>query len=163
MFHPGVAVGVDYRVLGNLRGALLAAGNVVTYVHTRNNVGLMIYPELGGRLRLGRKRRANLEAFAGLGYLHTFLDGVVYEVDDAGNVRRAANRGRPALMPTGSLGFSFATRWVMPFFRIQTLGQYPFNDHMLLHAAVALGVRVWIPVAARRTRRRSTSARSTSK
>lgn len=149
-FHPGVALGVDYRLLGNHRGALLLAGTAANYVHVRNNVGLMLYPELGGRLRLGRKRRAGLEAYGGLGYMHTFLHGTVYEVDDGGAVHEVPNRGRPALMMSGSLGVSVATKWVMPFFRAQVFGQYPFNDHVLMHAAVVLGTRVWIPVVARR-------------
>ena len=140
LFHPGGFVGVEARVLGRGRGELLVAGNVASYVHVRNHVGLMIWPELGGRVRVGR--RVGLEAFGGVGYLHTFLAAPLYTIDDGGTVHRTRDRGRASFMPTGSVGVSVATKHVIPFFRIQTFGQYPFNHSMLLHFAVLVGVRL---------------------
>lgn len=138
--HPGGFVGVEGRIFGRRRGELLAAGMLASYVHVRNHVGLMLWPELGGRLRVGR--RVGLEAFAGVGYVHTFLAAPLYVIDEAGRVHRTRDRGRPAVMPTGSIGVSIATRRVVPFVRLQTFGQYPYNHSMLLHAAVLVGVRL---------------------
>lgn len=140
LFHPGGFVGVEGRAFGRGRGELLVAGNVAAYVHPRNHVGLMIWPELGGRLRVGR--RVGLEAFGGLGYMHTFLAAPLYTIDASGTVHRTHDRGRPSFMPTGSVGVSVATKHVIPFFRLQTFGQYPFNQSMLLHFAVLVGVRL---------------------
>ena len=140
LFHPGGFVGVEGRVFGRGRGELLATGNVAAYVHPRNHVGLMIWPELGGRLRVGR--RVGLEAFGGVGYMHTFLAAPLYTIDESGTVHRTRDRGHPSFMPTGSVGVSVATKRVIPFVRLQTFGQYPFNHSMLLHFAVLVGVRL---------------------
>jgi hypothetical protein len=140
LLHPGAFAGVEGRVLGRGRGELLGAGTLASYVHVRNHVGLMLWPELGGRVRVGR--RVGLEAFAGVGYLHTFVAAPLYVVDDAGRVHRIRDRGRPAVMPTGSIGVSIATRRAIPFVRLQTFGQYPYNHSMLLHFAVLVGVRL---------------------
>jgi hypothetical protein len=140
LLHPGGFVGVEKRLLGGARGEILAAVTLASYVHARNHVGVMLYPEIGGRLRLNR--RVALEVQGGLGYLHTFLAAPLYTVDDQGAVRRTRDRGRPAVMPTTSIGVSVATGDAVSFLHIQAFGQYPFNQSMLLHLALLLGVRL---------------------
>lgn len=140
LLHPGGFVGVEGRAFGRGRGELLVAGNFASYVHVRNHVGVMLWPELGGRVRLGR--RVGLEAFGGAGWMHSILAAPLYTIDARGAVHRTRDRGRAAFMPTGSIGVSVATKKVIPFFRFQTFGQYPFNHSMLLHFAVLVGVRL---------------------
>jgi hypothetical protein len=45
-------------------------------------------------------------------------------------------------MPSASLGFGFTLPTVAPFLRVETFGQYPFNNSLLPHFALVLGVRV---------------------
>lgn len=138
--HPGGFAGAAWRLVGNRRVELLVQGTVASWVHRRNSVGLAIAPELAGRVHLGR--RVALEASAGVGYLHSWLAGRVFELDDDGVIRRAPNHGRAAVMPTGSLGVAIETRHVAPLVRLAVFGQYPYDRHMLAHIALMLGVRL---------------------
>lgn len=137
-FHPGVIAGVELPVRSRV-GTIVVASNVGTYVHVRNHVGASIDVESGYRYTL---RRVTLDALAGIGYLHTFLAAPVYEVDDAGEVTRTTDLGRPSFMPMISVGVGLALARFAPYLRIVAFGQYPFNRHLLPHAAVVLGVRL---------------------
>jgi hypothetical protein len=144
MLHPGVLFGVEYRLAPSVstvtpRTRLLLAGNLGGYVHVRNHVGALADAELG--VRHGFGSGPFVDAFAGLGYLHTVLAAPVYEVSDDGRVSRVSDFGRPAFMPVISLGTGYETRTLAAFLRVETFGQYPFNRHLLPHAALLLGLR----------------------
>jgi hypothetical protein len=145
VLHPGALVGIEYRLApasaaerGGTR--LLLAANFGSYVHVRNHVGLFVDAELG--VRHGFRSGVFVDAFAGLGYLHTFLAAPVYEVGAAGHVTRVTDFGRPAFMPVLGAGTGYETRSLAVFLRAETFGQYPFNQHLLPHAAVLVGVRI---------------------
>jgi hypothetical protein len=141
IFHPGLMAGVEYRLVEDDWGTLFVTGNLGSYVHVRNHVGVFLDSEFGYRFTYASGYE--LEALAGIGYLHTFLDAPVYEVDDAGHVERVFDAGRPHFMPTLSLGTAWQFEHVAPFLRLQTFGQYPFNHELLLHFALLLGARFW--------------------
>jgi hypothetical protein len=141
VFHPGLMVGAEYRLLEEDWGTLFVTGNLGTYVHVRNHVGVFLDSEFGYRFTYANGYE--LEALAGLGYLHTFLDAPVYEVDDQGHVERVTDAGRPHFMPTLSLGTGWQLEHVAPFLRLQVFGQYPFNHELLAHFALLLGARFW--------------------
>jgi hypothetical protein len=142
IFHPGLMAGVEYRLLDGDWGALFVTGNLGSYVHVRNHVGAFLDSELGYRFTYASGYQ--LEALAGLGYLHTFLAAPVYEVDAAGHVNRVFDAGRPAFMPTFALGTGWRFDKFAPFLRLQAFGQYPFNHQLLPHAALLLGARFWL-------------------
>jgi len=142
LLHPGVLVGMSVPLAGKGTGAVhhtvVVAGNAAGYVHIRNHTGVLVDAEVG--IRLTSRSRFRFEGFAGLGYLHTFLDGPVYAVDDDG-VDRVVDRGRPSFMPTASVGVGWQRPRYAPFLRVQAFGQYPFNHHLLPHVALLPGVR----------------------
>jgi len=145
LLHPGLLVGAEYRLAPSAAASprgplLLLAGNVGSYVHVRNHVGVMADAELG--FRYGFRSGWFADGFAGLGYLHTFLAAPVYEVDDAGHVEHVTDFGRPAFMQVLSAGGGFEKHGLAGFARFETFGQYPFNQHLLPHFALVLGVRV---------------------
>lgn len=140
LLHPGAFAGAGVRLVGVPRAELVVQGTLATWVHRRNSIGLAAYPELMGRVHLGR--RVALEGTVGVGLLHSWLAAPVFALDDAGVLHRAPNRGRNAVMPTGSFGVAIETRHVAPFVRLAGFGQYPFNHHMLAHFALMLGVRL---------------------
>jgi len=139
LFHPGAMGGVEYSLLDRPWGTLFVTGNLGLYVHVRNHVGVFVDSEFGYRHTFGSGYE--LEALAGLGYLHTFLAAPVYEVDDAGHVDKVVNGGRPHIMPTFSVGTGWRFEHVAPFLRVQAFGEYPFNRHLLMHFALLLGAR----------------------
>ena len=136
--HPGLVVGIDHVVARKGPAAFVVAGNVGGWVHARNHVGVFADGELG--FRLTSSPGFLVEAFAGAGYLHTFLASPTWVVDDKGPTR-IVDAGRPAFMPTASLGFGWELDRVTPFLRFQAFGQYPFNHYVLPHFAVQIGAR----------------------
>jgi hypothetical protein len=143
LLHPGAVIGADYPLaqgrIGSSAIALIAAANFGSYVHPRNHVGAMLDAEAGGRIAFSCG--VLLEAFVGLGYLHTVLAAPLYEVSDTGEVSRHTDLGRPAFMPVASVGTGWQLRGFAPFLRLQGFGQYPFNQHLLPHFALLLGTR----------------------
>ena len=145
LLHPGLLLGAEYRLAParamSPRGVrLVLGGNVGSYVHVRNHVGVLADAELG--VRYAFRSGLFAEGFAGVGYLHTFLAAPVYEVNAAGHAERVTDLGRPAFMPVLSAGAGYEQGDLAGFARLETFGQYPFNQHLLPHFAVVLGVRV---------------------
>jgi hypothetical protein len=143
--HPGGVVGTEYCVLCSRRGSLFVTANAGAYVHPKNHVGAFVSSELGYRLTFSRG--AFVEALAGVGYLHTFVDGDLYVAGDDGAVQRTRDRGRPAFMPTASIGVGWNAARVdgpplTPFVRATFFGQYPYNERLLPHAALQVGIRL---------------------
>jgi hypothetical protein len=140
LLHPGVVAGLETPLTDRSAGGfeLCLAGDVGSYVHVRNHVGAFVDATVGGR-HVGRSGFL-AEAFVGAGYLHTFAASPVYTVTD-GEVDRIVDAGRPAFMPTASLGVGLEREAFTPFFHVQGFGQYPFNHHLLPHVALVLGVR----------------------
>jgi hypothetical protein len=132
--QPGVVVGLETPLYDHL----VLAWNLGTYVHVRNTVGAFTDVELGVRHEF--PTRFVLEGFAGVGYLHTFVQGPVYVVE-ADAVDHVTDFGRPSFMPTLRFGVAAARETLTPFFHVQAFGQYPFNTHVLPHAALLIGVR----------------------
>jgi len=145
VFHPGALVGIEYRLAPAIRREargteLLFAPNLGSYLHVRNHLGFMADAELG--VRHGFRSGVFVDGFAGVGYLHTFLAAPVYEVDALGHAERVTDLGRPAFMPVLSAGGGYQTRALAGFLRFETFGQYPFNQHLLPHVAVLVGIRM---------------------
>ena len=132
--HPGVVVGLE----GPINDSLVLAWNLGTYVHVRNTVGAFTDVELGVRHEF--PTRFVLEGFAGVGYLHTFVQGPVYVVEDE-SIDHVTDFGRPSFMPTVRFGVAAARQKVTPFVNLQAFGQYPFNTQVLPHVALLVGVR----------------------
>ena len=106
--HPGVVVGAE-RSLGTWgrrpgldHHGFFAGPHLGAYWHPRNAVGVFLAGNLGYRLVF--KHGFLFEAAAGIGYLHTFDDGTVYEVGSAGQVSTVTAAGHPNLIVSGGLG-----------------------------------------------------------
>lgn len=145
--HPGATVGLT-RVLARsdtwsgFRHSLVLTPEIGVYDHPRNHVGAFVEAALGWRL--SHRRGATFSVQVGAGYLHTWLDGPVYRVDDMG-VHKVHDAGRPHLML--ALPFELAwrappigERWLCPFLRLMPFVRYPYNGTFLPQALVELGV-----------------------
>jgi hypothetical protein len=135
LLHPGLLVGAETPIAGE---HLLLAGQAGAYVHPRIHVGARVDVAIGARHTTSSG--PFVEAFAGVGYLHTFATAPVWVVED-GEAVHATDAGRPAFMPTLTLGTGWQGERLAPFLRVQAFGQFPFNHHLLPHAALLVGVR----------------------
>ena len=135
LLHPGVLVGLETPIAGP---HVLLSGQAGAYVHYRNHVGARVDVAIG--VRHTTAAGPFVEAFGGVGYLHTFASSQVWVVED-GAAEPITDAGHPAFMPTVTLGTGWQGDNVAPFLRVQAFGQYPFNHHLLPHAALIVGVR----------------------
>lgn len=151
VLHPGAVVGAErslsrgHRRYGVVAYGWFAEADLGSYWHARNSVAFFVLPQLGYRLVFPHGFR--LEALAGAGYLHTFADGKVYAVGDAGQVQRVDDGGHPGLMLSAQLGigWDFTVDHHGPlsvFVRVGAFGQYPYNTAVLPHLEAQLGISV---------------------
>lgn len=151
VFHPGLAVGVERKLLffgappGLVEHGLFAGANLGTWWHARNAVGVFAEATAGYRLVFPLGFR--LELLGSVGYLHTFLAAPVYAVDGSGAAREVLDAGQPGLLFSGALGlgFDFSVLKVAPlavFLRGGVFGQYPYNTAVLPHLQAQLGVSI---------------------
>lgn len=148
--HPGISLAVERKLrFWGRRPGLVAHGffseaDLGVYWHARYATGLFVSTDLGYRLVFVHGLR--LEALVGLGYLHTFDDGTVYEVN-GGQVSTVAGAGHRALMLSALLGvgWDFTVGDHAPFslfLRVGSFGQYPYNEAVLPHLEAQLGFSV---------------------
>ena len=143
--HPGATSGVEYYILENSWYRLFLGGNLGGYVHIRNHIGLFVDAEIGNRFTAPFGLFG--EILTGVGYLHTWPQGIIFERDADGGIREANNLGYPHLMPTLSLGFGwdFSRNDLPPvayFIRLNAFGEYPFNGYLLPHVALQTGISI---------------------
>lgn len=147
--HPGGLLGMARTVSRSLtysgfQHSLVWGGDLAGYWHPRNHVGILLDTTLAWRLTYLHGPAISMGV--GAGYLHTFLDGRTYVVED-GVVRRATDWGRPHLALLVPLELSWqlgddASRYITPFLRLQGFVRYPYNGTFLPQTAAILGVAV---------------------
>ncbi len=143
--HPGLSLGLDVGLVKAGPFRLVFAPEVGSYVHPRNHSALFVLPRLGARLISPEGFFGGL--FVGAGWMHTWAPGVVYELDEAGEVQLAAETGRDRLGVSAGLGlgvdFLLPHRRPMAWFlRLEFLGETPVNTRFLPHFALQTGVRI---------------------
>ncbi|NVO20748.1 MAG: hypothetical protein HXX13_13690 [Bacteroidetes bacterium] len=153
--HYGVKIGREYplwtkekiKIKKNLKEIqknklIFITGNIGCFIHKRNNVGIFVNSEIG--YRKTHKRGFKNEFLFGLGYLHTFLQGDTYEVNDNGSVKKVFLAGRSSLMTSLScgIGYDFDYYYHKHFSLILKPGffvQYPFNTAFAARTTIELG------------------------
>jgi hypothetical protein len=88
-------------------------------------------------------------ASAGVGYMHSFLDGPVYEIKE-GAVCRKSHYGYPECMPQVGFGLGYPVsvkdiHTVVPQIHCVVFGRYPYNSYLLPSAALKAGLEYGIP------------------
>lgn len=154
--HYGAKIGTEYplwtkekiKTKKNLneihkKKLVFVTANVGCYIHRRNNVGVFINSEIG--YRKTRRNGFMYEFLLGLGYLHTFLQGDTYEVNDDGSVKQVFLAGRSSLMPSlcGGIGYNFDYHYHKHFSLFIKPGffvQYPFNTAFAARTSFELGI-----------------------
>lgn len=117
------------------------ATEIDSYYHPRFATALFLETGFGYRVTLGKS--AFLDARIGVGYLHGFFGGPVYDAKGG----RLPNYGLPNAMPLFELGSGFNLRSdgplrLSPFLRLVAFGRYPFNGMILPRVALELGTNL---------------------
>ncbi len=154
--HYGIKIGTEYslkitnktKIKRNSkeipkRKEHFLTGNIGSYIHKRNHVGLFINSEIG--YRKTRNKGFKYEFLIGIGYLHTFLQGDTYTVSDNGDVEKVNLAGQSNLMIPLSfgLGYDFNLHHKKPFSLYLKPGffiQYPYNHALVIRPTIDLGL-----------------------
>lgn len=123
------------------RDAILAT-DIGFYRYDFNNTGLYFFQSVGKRYY--RQKPYYFEWQLRLGFLHTFYDGIVYAVENNGNVKQLHNFGRYYAVTgaTAVFGHDFIrVTNPKPFaidIRPSLWFQYPYNSFVLPHMSASL-------------------------
>ncbi|WP_143090734.1 hypothetical protein [Thermoflexibacter ruber] len=150
--HAGISLGVNYRFHKTnkidtlhlkLHSRFLSKNKFTLYYHKNNHLGLLFSSEMAYQLVF--KKGIYLELVVGLGYLRTFYDTKVFEVDNKGQVKHIPLAGANYFAPNYALGFgkyywnrkSKITSW---YLNLGAYYMYPFNTKFLINPYIQSGL-----------------------
>lgn len=143
--HPGVALGGEFYAFERPRYKLIAASKAGMYLHPHSHGAAFLDAELGQRVTAIYGLYGDL--FTGVGYMHSWPWGDIYERAADGGVQRKRNLGHARVKFGGGLGLGWdlSKNSVAPlsvFLRLDLFGEAPFNKGIALHGALMAGV-IW--------------------
>ena len=141
-FYPGFTLIGERSLLKNRNFEVMAAARLGAYFHYRNQPGVFVMIQSGQRIRL--YRQLYFEHYAGVGYLHTFLNGGdPYYVDATGTIHKNSNAVQPHFMPSISFGLGFNSNINQKpcrfFARPIVFWMIPFNQTSLVQFGLEAG------------------------
>jgi len=141
VMHPGLTLGVDYTLTKKKWVTVHWDTELGGYWHRWNNTSLFLSSSIGARLPI---KSMFVDFNLGVGYMHTFAAGTVYQKSSDGGVEIAHNWGHPHFMPNGSflIGWDGTRNIKLPwtfYIGAETYLQSSFNHIFLPHAALKVG------------------------
>jgi len=139
VLHPGLSVGLQCIVIKNNWFTVHWDVDLGGYWHRWNNKSVFLKTSIGSRFAMG-PIFADLNI--GIGYLHAWADGKIYQQTEAGGVEKVANWGHPHFMPNTSIliGWDGSRRPWTVHFGPEIYLQSSFNHQFLPHVAVKMGI-----------------------
>lgn len=141
VLHPGLTVGLDYTVARNNWVTIHWDTDLGGFWHRWNNTSIFLKTSIGSRLAMG-SLFADLNM--GVGYMHSWAAGVMFQRAEGGGVEKASNWGHPHFMPNASflLGWDGSRRNNVPWtihIGPEVYLQSSFNHTFLPHVAAKIG------------------------
>lgn len=142
ILHPGFTTGIEYTLTKNNWLAIHSDFDVGGYWHRWNNTSLFLKTSIGSRFTIGP---VFADLNVGIGYMHSFAAGPVYQRSSNGDVERTTNWGKPYFMPNASLLFGWDRTKKNKKIQTVFIGpeiylQYPHNHIFLPHIALKAGI-----------------------
>lgn len=139
--HPGLILGVDYTVARKNWMTIHWDIELGGYWHRWNHTALFLKTSMGTRFPIGS---LFVDLNLGVGYMHSFVAGTVYQKSPDGGLEKATNRGHSHFMPNTSflIGWDGTRRKKLPWtihFGPEVYLQSSFNHIFLPHVAVKVG------------------------
>ena len=141
LLHPGLSVGSDYTVYSQKWLTVHWDTDLGGYWHRWNNTSLFLKTSIGSRFTMGS---VFSDTNLGVGYMHSWASGVMYQRVEDGGVEKATNYGHAHFMPNASflLGWDVGRRSSLPLsihIGPEVYFQSSFNHIYLPHVAVKIG------------------------
>ena len=142
--HPGFEIKTTWKTKETDKNIQRYNTNLGAYFHRRVENGIY----LGGEYQYTQKlfqQKVGLDFPAGLGYLHSFYPGELYEQDENGEFSVVQQGGRPHFYLNLGTGISYlgASRF-QPFIRQTVMVETPFANGIpvILHSFLHVGVNI---------------------
>ncbi|OHD54145.1 MAG: hypothetical protein A2Y33_10560 [Spirochaetes bacterium GWF1_51_8] len=140
--HPGFFAGSEWTISGGEWFLWFASGTLGFYVHPRNHTGIFLTAETG--FRASFVFGGTFGVHGGLGYLHTFAGGPVYEMSGGIPVQIVDYGEANLVIPVFiEIGYDFRVNAGLParfFIGAGVLIEYPFENMLLPHPAIEAGI-----------------------
>lgn len=142
VLHPGISLGLNYQLAQNSWATIHWDADLGAYWHRWNHSAAFFKSSIGARMGRGLLF-ADLNL--GLGYMHSWAAGTLYQRAENGGVEIAANWGHSHFMPTASLlfGWQGSQKQHLPwslYLGPEVYLQSHFNHSYLPHIAVKMGI-----------------------
>ncbi|MEL6866982.1 MAG: hypothetical protein AAFP19_21335 [Bacteroidota bacterium] len=145
-YHPGLEVSGTLRKTDKERNIQYLNVKAGFFYHERLETALY----LGGEYQYSQKlfkQRISVDLPLGIGYLHSFYPGEVYEQNSDGDFEKINQFGRPHVYVNLGIGLTYLGRGkVQPFIRQELLLEAPFANGIpaIPHSLLKLGVQIKI-------------------
>lgn len=143
-FHPGFELGISIRTREKERSIRQLNAYAGWFLHQYIENGFFLRGEYSYKLKLGKAFAAGV--YGGLGYLHTFYPGKLYEVDEvSGEISSVSQLGRPRLMASAGVQLSYrTTAGIEPFLKQEFAVETPFANGIpvMPHSFLKLGINI---------------------
>lgn len=143
-FHPGFELGFSIRTREkehSIRQLNVYAGWFL-HQHMENN--FFLRGEYSYKLKMGKAFTAGF--YGGVGYMHAFYPGTLYEIDEAtGEIDPSRQFGRPRALISAGLQLSYRTAvGIEPFVKQEFGIETPFANGIPLmpHSFLKLGINI---------------------
>lgn len=143
--HPGLTVSLELPFYENGGNQLFITVRCGGYFHYLNHTALFVGSEFGYRYTF--KNGLDIHTMIGVGYMHKFLGGTIYEVTDSGELVVVSDYDSPHFMPNLAFGFGYtfvkdSKNPINLYSRIEIFGEYPYNTYILPLLATSIGIRI---------------------
>ncbi len=141
VLHPGLSMGIDYTVKEHKWVTVHWNTDLGAYWHKWNNTSVFLKTTMGSRFSIGS---FFTDINLGVGYMHTWAAGEMYEKDGNGGAKKATNRGHAHFITNTSLlmGWDGSRKHNLPwmiYIGPEVYLQSSFNHIFLPHMAAKVG------------------------
>lgn len=141
VLHPGVAIGVEYMLSNHKWISVHWNNDLGGFWHRWNNTSFFLKSSIGTRFSKG-PLFADLNV--GIGYMHSFAAGPIYQKSSSGKIEKARNLGHAHFIPNASFLLGWGpTHKKMQSWRIhvgpEVYLQSSYNHIYLPHVATKVG------------------------
>lgn len=142
VLHPGMSIGIDYTLTKKRWITLHWDTDLGGYWHRWNHTALFLKSGVGARLPISS---FFVDLNLGVGYMHSFAAGTIYQRVSDGGIEKAANWGHAHFMPNSSflIGWDGTRKMNLPLtvhIGVEAYLQSSFNHLFLPHAAAKVGI-----------------------
>lgn len=143
VLHPGLSIGIDYTLLNSKRVSIHIDTDLGGFWHRWNNSSVFLKSSIGSKFDMGP---IFTDITVGLGYMHSWSAGPLFERTENGDIGRAKNNGNPHFIPNASFLIGWDTNnkknkhsW-RAFIGPEAYLQSSYNHMLMPHLAAKIGI-----------------------